>query len=69
MVTTVAMLGVLLVGVVLNAALPEAVFTIVASLATFATIFVWLMILLAQVASRRGMSREEREALEFPVPL
>ncbi len=68
-VTTVAMLGVLLVGVVLNAALPAEVFTIVASLATFATIFVWLMILLAQVASRRGMSRSERDALEFPVPL
>ena len=44
-------------------------FTIVASLATFATVFVWLMILLAQVASRRGMSRPERDALEFPVPL
>lgn len=68
MVTTVAMLGVLVIGVILNAALPEAVFTIVASLATFATIFVWLMILLAQVASRRSMSRAEREALEFPVP-
>src|SRR5699024_3388384 len=39
------------------------------SLATFATVFVWLMILLAQVASRRGMSRAERDALEFPVPL
>jgi AAT family amino acid transporter len=63
------MLGVLVVGVVLNAALPERVFTIVASLATFATVFVWLMILLAQVASRRGMPHEEREALEFPVPL
>ncbi|GAA1483238.1 amino acid permease [Brachybacterium fresconis] len=68
-VTTVAMIGVLVVGVVLNWTLPEAVFTIVASLATFATIFVWLMILLAQVASRRGMSPAEREALGFPVPL
>ena len=68
-VTTVAMLGVLVVGVALNWALPEAVFTIVASLATFATIFVWLMILLAQVASRRGMSPAERAALVFPVPL
>ncbi|MGO3507632.1 MAG: proline-specific permease ProY, partial [Brachybacterium tyrofermentans] len=36
---------------------------------TFATIFVWLMILLAQVASRRGMSRQERTELAFPVPL
>ncbi|MDN5901437.1 MAG: amino acid permease [Brachybacterium sp.] len=68
-VTTIAMLGVLVVGVVLNAALPEAVFTIVASLATFATVFVWLMILLAQLASRRGMTRAQRAALEFPVPL
>ena len=67
--TTLAMLGVLVVGVALNWALPDEVFTIVASLATFATVFVWLMILLAQVASRRGMSRAEREALEFPVPL
>lgn len=68
-VTTLAMLGVLVVAVALNYALPEEVFTIVASLATFATVFVWLMILLAQVASRRGMSREERDALGFPVPL
>src|SRR5699024_8092608 len=67
--TTLAMLGVLVVGVVLNWTLPDEVFTIVASLATFATVFVWLMILLAQVASRRGMSRAERDALEFPVPL
>ena len=67
--TTLAMLGVLVVGVLLNWALPDEVFTIVASLATFATVFVWLMILLAQVASRRGMSREERAALAFPVPL
>ncbi|ATG53377.1 proline-specific permease ProY [Brachybacterium ginsengisoli] len=68
-VTTLAMLGVLVVGVLLNWALPESVFTIVASLATFSTVFVWLMILLAQVASRRGMSVEERDALRFPVPL
>lgn len=67
--TTVAMIGVLIVGVGLNWALPDSVFTIVASLATFATIFVWLMILLAQVASRRGMNRADQAALEFPVPL
>src|SRR5699024_265873 len=41
--TTLAMLGVLVVGVVLNWTLPDEVFTIVASLATFATVFVWLM--------------------------
>ena len=68
-VTTLSLLGVLVVGVALNYALPAEVFTIVASLATFATIFVWLMILLAQVASRRGMARQERTELAFPVPL
>ena len=41
---------------------------IVASLATFATVYVWLMILLAQVASRRHMSPAEVASLKFPVP-
>ncbi|SJM53044.1 amino acid permease [Gulosibacter sp. 10] len=66
--TTIALLLVLVVGVVLNYALPDEVFTIVAALATFATIFVWLMILLAHVASRRGMSKAEAAELAFPVP-
>lgn len=66
--TTVILLIVLVVGVVLNAMLPERVFEIVASLATFATIFVWLMILLAQVASRRGMTKEEERGLQYSVP-
>src|SRR5699024_5616201 len=55
-------------GTVLNALLPDRVFEIVASLATFATIYVWLMILLAQVASRRRMSPAEVADLKFPVP-
>lgn len=67
--TTAALLTVLVFGVILNAVLPERVFTIIAALATFATIYVWLMILLAHVASRRGMTRTEREELTFPVPL
>lgn len=67
--TTVALLVVLVVGVVLNWLLPEEVFTVVAALATFATIYVWLMILVAHVASRRHLSAEEVEALDFPVPL
>ncbi|MBF6246503.1 amino acid permease, partial [Nocardia elegans] len=41
---------------------------IIASIATFATIFVWLMILLAHYRSRRRMSAEETAALRFPVP-
>ena len=64
-----ALIGILVIGVVLNAALPDRVFTLVAALATFATDFVWLMILLAHVASRRGMSKEEQRNLGFPVPL
>ncbi|AKK10852.1 amino acid permease [Corynebacterium uterequi] len=66
--TTVIMLVVLIAGVILNAVLPERVFEIVAALATFATVYVWLMILLAQVASRRQMSAEEVASLKFPVP-
>lgn len=68
MMTTVIMLVVLVVGVVLNAVLPEKIFTVVAALATFATVYVWLMILLAQVYSRKQMTAEEIKNLKFPVP-
>ncbi|WP_141364324.1 amino acid permease [Glutamicibacter uratoxydans] len=54
--TVVVMAVVLLVGVVLNALLPEALFMIIASVATFATVWVWIMIL----ASYLGMRRSER---------
>ncbi|AIG64339.1 proline-specific permease [Corynebacterium atypicum] len=67
--TTIALLAVLVIGVALNWWLPDEVFTIVAALATFATIYVWLMILIAHVASRRHLSAEETRALDFPVPL
>lgn len=67
--TTVILLAVMAVGVVLNALIPESVFAIVASLATFATIFVWLMILLAHLASRRHMGRAEAAQLSYRVPL
>ncbi|GAB3942943.1 amino acid permease [Corynebacterium tapiri] len=66
--TTVILLAVLVIGVVLNAFLPEKVFTIVASLATFATVYVWLMILLAHLASRRGMTKADVAKLEYRVP-
>jgi histidine transporter len=45
------------------------VFVIIASIATFATVWVWLMILLSQVAMRRRLSAEEVRALKFKVPL
>lgn len=66
--TTVILLIVLVIGVVANYYMPESIFTTIAELATFATIFVWLMILLAQVFSRRNMSSSEVAELKFPVP-
>jgi histidine transporter len=65
--TVVVMAGVLLIGVVLNYLIPENVFMIIASIATFATVWVWLMILLSQVAMRRKLSTTEIKALDFPV--
>ncbi|WP_122847627.1 amino acid permease [Pseudomonas viridiflava] len=66
---TVVVIGVtLLGGVVLNYLIPKDVFLLIASLATFATVWVWLMILLTQVAMRRAMSAEEVAELKFPVP-
>ncbi|WP_369816413.1 amino acid permease [Corynebacterium sp. NML140438] len=65
--TTITLLLVLVIGVILNARYPN-IFETIAALATFATVFVWLMILLAHVASRRNMSAAERENLSFPVP-
>ncbi|RBA37101.1 MULTISPECIES: amino acid permease [Acinetobacter] len=65
--TVVVMAGVLLIGVLLNYLIPENVFLIIASIATFATVWVWLMILLSQVAMRRKMSEEQIKALDFPV--
>ncbi len=65
--TVASLLVVLVLGVVLNAAFPN-VFETIAALATFATVFVWLMILFAQVAMRKQMTPEEEARLEFPVP-
>lgn len=67
-ITTVVLIVVLVIGVILNALIPEKIFTIFASLATFATVFVWLMILLAHLASRRGLTPEQVSALTYRVP-
>lgn len=66
--TVLVMGAALLGGVVLNYLIPENVFLLIASIATFATVWVWLMILVTQVAMRRSMSREEVAQLKFPVP-
>ncbi|MHC8384202.1 amino acid permease [Pseudomonas sp. LB3P14] len=66
--TVVVMSGALLLGVLLNYLIPENVFLLIASIATFATVWVWLMILFTQVAMRRSMSSEQVAQLKFPVP-
>jgi len=67
---TVAVMGVaLLLGVVLNYLVPEGLFLVLAAVVTFSIVWVWLMILLSQVAMRRGMSKEEVAALDYRVPL
>ncbi|MFJ6748039.1 MULTISPECIES: amino acid permease [unclassified Streptomyces] len=67
--TVVIMIGALLFGVLMNYLVPDKIFLIISSIATFATVWVWLMILLTQVRARRRMSPEESAALTYPVPL
>lgn len=67
--TVVLMTVVLLVGVVLNAVIPEGVFLLIASIATFATVWVWIMILASHVAMRREIARKHLAPSAFPVPL
>lgn len=66
--TVVMMGGILLVGVVLNALIPEDVFVLIASIATFATVWVWVMILASHVAMKREIARKGLPASEFPSP-
>ncbi|MDR8159437.1 proline-specific permease [Acinetobacter baumannii] len=65
--TVVVMAGGLFIWGGVNYLIPENVFVIIASIATFATVWVWLMILLSQVAMRRKLSTAEIKALDFPV--
>ncbi|MEV7605805.1 amino acid permease [Paenarthrobacter sp. NPDC089322] len=67
---TVVMMGcILLVGVVLNAVIPEDVFVLIASIATFATVWVWVMILASHVAMKREIKLKGLPASEFGSPL
>ena len=67
---TVAVMSIaLLLGVALNYLVPENLFLILASVVTFSIVWVWLMILLSQAAMRRGMSKEEIAALDYPIPM
>ena len=65
--TVVVMASVLLIGVVLNYFIPKNIFLIIASIATFATVWVWLMILISQIGMRRKLSKTEIQSLDFPI--
>ncbi|WP_025133197.1 amino acid permease [Leucobacter sp. PH1c] len=67
--TVVTMMGALLVGVLLNVWFQEQIFFLIAALATFATVVVWLMILLAHISMKRELARTGGLPSEFPVPL
>ncbi|KOC94421.1 proline-specific permease, partial [Winslowiella iniecta] len=67
-VTVIVMMLAMLVAVYLNYLMPEKVFLVIASLATFATVWVWIMILSSQIAFRRKLSPEDAKALKFALP-
>lgn len=67
-VTVIVMMIALLIAVILNYLIPERVFLVIASLATFATVWVWIMILLSQIAFRKTLSATEVAALKFSLP-
>ncbi len=67
-VTVLAMMLAMLVAVYLNYLIPGKVFLVIASLATFATVWVWIMILFSQIAFRRTLTPEQKKALNFPLP-
>lgn len=67
-VTVLAMMAAMLVAVYLNYLMPKKVFLVIASLATFATVWVWIMILFSQIAFRRTLTPEQQKALKFAMP-
>ena len=66
-VTVLVMMCAMLIAVYLNYIMPENVFLVIASLATFATVWVWIMILFSQIAFRRSLSKDQVKALDFPL--
>ena len=58
----------LLFGVLLNYLVPAKVFVWVTSIATFAAIWTWTVILLSQMKFRKSLSRTERDRLAFRMP-
>lgn len=67
--TVAAMVVALLLGVVLNFFFPDQVLFLLGALATFATVLVWLVILVSHIRMKREIARERHLPSEFPVPL
>lgn len=59
--------GFMLIGVLLNYIVPAKVFAYVTSVATFAGVFSWFMILLAQMKYRKTLTPEQIKKIKFPM--
>lgn len=67
-VTVSGMMLAMLLAVLLNYLMPENVFLLIASLATFATVWVWMMILLSHIGYRRSLRAAGSPMPRFPLP-
>ena len=68
-VTSLSMIGALLIGVVLNIWFEDQIFFLIAALATSATVVVWSMILISHIRMKHRIDRDALEPSAFPVPL
>ncbi len=64
-VALISTIGILLLGVFLNYLMPEKIFAVVTSIATFSGIWTWVMILLAQIKFRRSLSSDQVAKLSY----
>ncbi|MGX5545069.1 amino acid permease [Bacillus cereus] len=60
--------AVLLIGVVLNYLVPGKVFTWLTSIATFAAIWTWIIIIISQLQFRKKLSNTEKKKLSYKIP-
>ncbi|OJU40013.1 MAG: hypothetical protein BGN97_14525 [Microbacterium sp. 69-10] len=67
--TVLTMVAALLVGVLLNVWFHDQIFFLIAALATFAMVLVWLMILVSHARMKAEITREKKLPSEFPAPL
>lgn len=67
--TVLAMVCALLLGVLLNIWFHDQIFFLIAALATFATVVVWLMILISHARMKAEIRRRNSPPSEFPAPL